>query len=203
MTVAMCANMVRMWSAASRSPSAPGTLCLNLRFSICREDMSLFKKPKKHGRNRGPVVEEEEDQEDDSIMEIQANINKLKQKDKDKKKKKEKKKVEEKKAAPLLSFEDEQEDDEEESFKVKKSSASRRLMKAKTKAEKEARFFAEPPPPPPYSPPPSLSENGSNGKKYMDGYKSEDNDVAIVIKVSSAFFYSAENYLGLDVKLVC
>ena len=134
------------------------------------------------------MIEDEDDQEEDSIMEIQANINKLKQKDKDnKKKKKEKKKTEEKKSATLLSFEEEQEDDEEESFKVKKSSASRRLMKAKTKAEKEARFFAEPPPPPPYSPPHSLSANGANGgKKHMDEYKSEDHDVAIVIKVSSA-----------------
>jgi len=141
--------------------------------------MSLFKKPKKHGRNRGPVVEEEGDQEDDSIVEIQANINKLKQKEKDKKKKKEKKKVEEKKATTLLSFEDEEEDEEEEEFKVKKSSASRRLMKAKTKAEKEARFFAEPPPPPPYSPPRSLSTNGANGGTK---HSTEDNDIAIVVK---------------------
>ena len=164
--------------------------CLtNQQFANCRSKMSFFKKVKKHGRNRNIVIEDEDEQEDDSIMEIQANINKLKQKDKDnKKKKKEKKKVEEKKAAPLLSFEDEQEDEEEESFKVKKSSASRRLMKQKTKAEKEARFFAEPPPPPPYSPPPSLSANGANNgrKKHMEEYKSEDNDVAIVIKVSSA-----------------
>ena len=144
--------------------------------------MSLFKKPKKHGRNRGPVVEEEGDQEDDSIVEIQANINKLKQKEKDKKKKKEKKKVEEKKTTTLLSFEDEEENEEEEEFKVKKSSASRRLMKAKTKAEKEARFFAEPPPPPPYSPPRSLSTNGANGGTK---HSTEDNDIAIVVKVIS------------------
>jgi len=51
--------------------------------------MSMFRKPKKSLRNRGPIgVEDEENEEqDDSIVEIYSNINKVKEKEEGKEKK--------------------------------------------------------------------------------------------------------------------
>ena len=97
--------------------------------------MSMFRKPKKSLRNRGPIgVEDEENEEqDDSIVEIYSNINKVKEKKKEKKKKSEKVKDEKK---SLLSFDDDLEEDVEE-FKIKKSKESRRLIKQKEKDRKE------------------------------------------------------------------
>jgi len=95
--------------------------------------MSLFRKPKKSLRNRGPVEQDEDDEQDNSIEEIHSNISKLKQKKKDKKKNKDKPKDEKK---SLLSFDDEMEEETEE-FVIKKSKESRRLIKQKEKGKKD------------------------------------------------------------------
>jgi len=95
--------------------------------------MSLFRKPKKALRNRGPVEPEDDDDQDNSIEEIHSNISKLKQKKQEKKKIKDKQKDEKK---SLLSFDDEFEDETEE-FVIKKSKESRRLIKQKERGKKD------------------------------------------------------------------
>jgi len=88
---------------------------------------------KKSLRNRGPVEQDEDDEQDNSIEEIHSNISKLKQKKKDKKKNKDKPKDEKK---SLLSFDDDMEEETEE-FVIKKSKESRRLIKQKEKGKKD------------------------------------------------------------------
>jgi len=95
--------------------------------------MSLFRKPRKALRNRGPVEPEEDDDQDNSIEEIHSNISKLKQKKQEKKKNKDKQKDEKK---SLLSFDDELEEETEE-FVIKKSKESRRLIKQKERGKKD------------------------------------------------------------------
>lgn len=98
--------------------------------------MSLFRKPKKNVRNRGPLEAKESDEEhDNGIEEIHASINKLKDKKKAKKNKSKDQDKTEKKSS-LLSFDDEHEEEDSVDFKVKKSSASRKLIKQREKGKK-------------------------------------------------------------------
>jgi len=140
--------------------------------------MSLFRKPKKTLRNRGPLELEDDDEQDNSIEEIHSNISKLKQKKKDKKKNKEKPKDEKK---SLLSFDDEVE--EEEEFVIKKSKESRRLIKQKERVKKddyrENRSRKNSPDIEIYTPKP---KNGGSTNKYDNNVKIIDDDIEIVLK---------------------
>jgi len=145
--------------------------------------MSLFRKPKKNVRNRGPVGAEEDDEQDNSIEEIHSNISKLKQKKKDKKKNKDKPKDEKK---SLLSFDDDMEEEEEaEEFKIKKSKESRRLIKQKEREKKDDfrervnsdRSRKNSPDVEIYA-----SKNGRHTNTYDNNVKIIDDDIEIVLK---------------------
>eukprot|EP00090_Calanus_glacialis_P046886 TRINITY_DN9429_c0_g1_i2.p1 TRINITY_DN9429_c0_g1~~TRINITY_DN9429_c0_g1_i2.p1 ORF type:complete len:807 (-),score=326.26 TRINITY_DN9429_c0_g1_i2:237-2657(-) len=144
--------------------------------------MSLFRKPKKTLRNRGPVEPEEDDDQDNSIEEIHSNISKLKQKKKDKKKNKDKPKDEKK---SLLSFDDDIEEEETEEFKIKKSKESRRLIKQKEKEKKDDfkervnsnRSRKSSPDVEIYHP-----KNGRSTNNHDNNVKIIDDDIEIVLK---------------------
>ena len=142
--------------------------------------MSMFRKPKKSLRNRGPIgVEDEENEEqDDSIVEIYSNINKVKEKKKEKKKKSEKIKDEKK---SLLSFDDDLEEDVEE-FKIKKSKESRRLIKQKEKDKKENVGAHHNINDKPSGSPERDNNDSKNG--HNDVKKIIDDDLEIVLKVA-------------------
>ena len=146
--------------------------------------MSLFRKPKKNVRNRGPVEPEEEDDQDNSIEEIHSNISKLKQKKKDKKKNKDKPKDEKK---SLLSFDDDMEEEDAEEFKIKKSKESRRLIKQKERERKDDfkerintdRFRKNSPDVEILAP-----KNGRHTNNHDNNVKIIDDDIEIVLKVA-------------------
>ena len=140
--------------------------------------MSLFKKPRRNVRQRQLDSEEEgsnspslkhEEEEDDSVASVKANIAKLKEK---KKASKNRNNVSSsandasEKKSSLLSFNDfDAEADDGEVFRVKKSSQSRKLMKQikaeRKQREKDADLMAKEPPlpkaPPPPPPPPIIT----------------------------------------------
>ena len=118
---------------------------------IQREKMSLFRKPKRNVRQRQVDSDDENvqnEEEENSLSEIQSTIEKIKGSKKSSKNKKKDLNTSgtatdkldgEKKTSTLLSFDDfEAEADDGEVFKVKKSSQSRRLMK-QIRAERKER----------------------------------------------------------------
>lgn len=142
--------------------------------------MSLFRKPRKALRNRGPVEPEEDDDQDNSIEEIHSNISKLKQKKQEKKKNKDKQKDEKK---SLLSFDDELEEETEE-FVIKKSKESRRLIKQKERGKKDD--FRENKPrknTPDYENYTSKDVGPINNHDNGHNVKIIDDDIEIVLKV--------------------
>ena len=113
--------------------------------------MSLFRKPKRNVRQRQVDSDDENvqnEEEENSLSEIQSTIEKIKGSKKSSKNKKKDLNTSgtatdkldgEKKTSTLLSFDDfEAEADDGEVFKVKKSSQSRRLMK-QIRAERKER----------------------------------------------------------------
>ena len=129
--------------------------------------MSLFRKPKRAIRQRQVDSDDENiqnEEEDNTLDEIQSTIEKFKDKSKKSSKNKHKNqtsgsnidKGDDKKSSTLLSFDDfDAEADDGEVFRVKKSSQSRKLMKqikAERKMREKQEMNPEPTPPPPLPP---------------------------------------------------
>ena len=129
--------------------------------------MSLFRKPKRAIRQRQVDSDDENiqnEEEDNTLDEIQSTIEKFKDKSKKSSKNKHKNqtsgsnidKGDDKKPSTLLSFDDfDAEADDGEVFRVKKSSQSRKLMKqikAERKMREKQEMNPEPTPPPPLPP---------------------------------------------------